>query len=168
MMTFKEQLRKMQNSDPELYESISCAYAKILTESSGNQASHNSSSNDDDTIMQSSTKGVESIMDKIHSMVGVNEKKKEGEKILDTSNDDVDTVKPDEEQTADLMGKSPDESANLSDNAQTALDNLFADSSASDENREETPDDYDPFAEGESELFGDSDQSESQDKSDAV
>lgn len=55
-------------------------------------------------IKQSSTKGVDDLMSKVHSMVGVNENKKEGEEIFDTKDDDVETVQPDPQQQADLFG----------------------------------------------------------------
>ena len=55
-------------------------------------------------ITQTNTKGVNDLMDKVHSMVGVNNNKKEGDEIFDHKDDDIETVKPDPAQQADLFG----------------------------------------------------------------
>lgn len=111
--TFSQQLRYLRRNEPSLYESISKAYRKCLMES--NLAPEMSQTDDEAAetpiekteIKQSNTKGVDDLMSKVHAMVGVNETKKEGEEIFDLHKDDVETVKPDPEQQADLLGQTP-------------------------------------------------------------
>jgi hypothetical protein len=60
---------------------------------------------EENEIKQTSTKGVNDLMSKVHAMVGVNENKKEGEEIFDNKDDDVETVQPDPQQQAELFGQ---------------------------------------------------------------
>lgn len=116
--TFSQQLRYLRRNEPSLYESISKAYRKCLMES--NLAPQMSQTDDEAAetpvekteIKQNSTKGVDDLMSKVHAMVGVNETKKEGDEIFDMKKDDVETVKPDPQQQADLFGEVPDETSN--------------------------------------------------------
>lgn len=114
--SFSQQLRYLKRHEPALYESISKVYRKCLMES--NLAPEMDQTDDEAAetpvekteIKQTSTKGVDDLMSKVHAMVGVNENKKEGEEIFDTSADDVETVKPDPQQQAELFGETaPDE-----------------------------------------------------------
>lgn len=118
LATFSQQLRYLRRNEPSLYESISKAYRKCLMES--NLAPQMSQTDDEAAetpvekteIKQNSTKGVDDLMSKVHAMVGVNETKKEGDEIFDLKKDDVETVKPDPQQQADLFGEVPDETSN--------------------------------------------------------
>jgi len=118
LATFSQQLRYLRRNEPSLYESISKAYRKCLMES--NLAPQMSQTDDEAAetpvekteIKQNSTKGVDDLMSKVHAMVGVNETKKEGDEIFDLKKDDVETVKPDPQQQADLFGEVPDETPN--------------------------------------------------------
>ncbi len=118
LATFSQQLRYLRRNEPSLYESISKAYRKCLMES--NLAPQMSRTDDEAAetpvekteIKQNSTKGVDDLMSKVHAMVGVNETKKEGDEIFDLKKDDVETVKPDPQQQADLFGEVPDETSN--------------------------------------------------------
>lgn len=118
LATFSQQLRYLRRNEPSLYESISKAYRKCLMES--NLAPQMSQTDDEAAetpvekteIKQTSTKGVDDLMSKVHAMVGVNETKKEGDEIFDLKKDDVETVKPDPQQQADLFGEVPDETSN--------------------------------------------------------
>lgn len=148
--TFSQQLRYLKKHEPALYESISKVYRKCLMESDLGPAvaqPDDAAQTDDEAaetpaekteIKQTSTKGVDNLMDKIHDMVGVNDKKKEGEEIFDLKkDDDVETVKPDPQQQADLFGETPpEENTNTSvpaeepltdDLGELDMDNLFTD-----------------------------------------
>lgn len=109
--TFSQQLRYLKRHEPSLYESVSKAYRKCLMES--NLAPDMAQTDDEaaetpveeNEIKQTSTKGVNDLMSKVHAMVGVNENKKEGEEIFDNKDDDVETVQPDPQQQAELFGQ---------------------------------------------------------------
>lgn len=111
--TFSQQLRYLRTHEPALYESISKVYRKCLMES--NLAPDMATPDEEAAktpvekteIKQTNTKGMDSLMDKVHAMVGVNENKKEGEDIFDTKDDDIETVKPDPQQQAELFGETP-------------------------------------------------------------
>ena len=147
--TFSQQLRYLKKHEPALYESISKVYRKCLMESNLGPAvaQHDDAAQTDaeaaetpvekTEVKQTSTKGVDNLMDKIHDMVGVNTKKKEGEEIFDLKkDDDVETVQPDPQQQADLFGETPEENTDTSVPAEEPLpddlgdldmDNLFTD-----------------------------------------
>lgn len=109
--TFSQQLRYLKRHEPSLYESVSKAYRKCLMESNlapdmaqtDNEAAETPV--EENEIKQTSTKGVNDLMSKVHAMVGVNENKKEGEEIFDNKDDDVETVQPDPQQQAELFGQ---------------------------------------------------------------
>lgn len=109
--TFSQQLRYLKRHEPSLYESVSKAYRKCLMES--NLGPEMAKTDDEaaetpveeNEIKQTSTKGVNDLMSKVHSMVGVNENKKEGEEIFDNKDDNVETVQPDPQQQAELFGQ---------------------------------------------------------------
>lgn len=109
--TFSQQLRYLKRHEPSLYESVSKAYRKCLMES--NLAPDMAQTDDEaaetpveeNEIKQTSTKGVNDLMSRVHAMVGVNENKKEGEEIFDNKDDDVETVQPDPQQQAELFGQ---------------------------------------------------------------
>ena len=113
MSTFNQQLRYLKRNEPSLYESISKAYRKCLMESNlapqtpptNNEAAKTEPEKTE--INQTNTKGVNNLMDKVHSMVGVNENKKEGTEIFDNKGDDIETVQPDPQQQAELFGQTP-------------------------------------------------------------
>lgn len=111
--TFSQQLRYLRRNEPSLYESISKAYRKCLMES--NLAPQMNQTDDEaaetpiekDEIKQTNTKGVNDLMSKVHAMVGQNMDKKEGDEIFDLKDKDVETVQPDPQQQADLLGQEP-------------------------------------------------------------
>ena len=89
------------------------------------------------------------------AMVGVNNNKKEGDEIFDHKDDDVETVKPDPAQQADLFGLVPPQADNSVPPQPTAetpaepmveeqedfnLDNLFADEPQTDTPPDQTTD----------------------------
>ncbi len=163
--TFSQQLRYLKRHDPSLYESVSKAYRKCLMES--NLAPDMAQTNgeaaetpvEENEIKQTSTKGVNDLMSKVHAMVGVNENKKEGEEIFDNKDDDVETVQPDPQQQAELFGEAPPQppadngvpEAAPTEEAPTEeqfdypddlnLDNLFGEDTQSDTGAEEPAED---------------------------
>ena len=111
--TFSQQLRYLRRNEPSLYESISKAYRKCLMES--NLAPQMNQTDDEaaetpiekDEIKQTNTKGVNDLMSKVHAMVGQNMDKKEGDEIFDLKDNNIETVQPDPQQQADLLGQEP-------------------------------------------------------------
>lgn len=164
--TFSQQLRYLKRHEPSLYESVSKAYRKCLMESNlapdmvqtDNEAAETPI--EEKEIKQTRTKGVNDLMSKVHSMVGVNENKKEGDEIFDTKDDDVETVQPDPQQQAELVGETPPPSPpadnSVPETATTEeapaedqfdypddlnLDNLFGDDTNSDTTTEDNAED---------------------------
>lgn len=149
--TFTQQLRYIRTHEPSLYEAISKAYRKCLTES--NLAPQMSQPNDEAAktaverteIKQTGTKGVRDLMAKVHAMVGVNENKKEGSDIFDLTEDDTETVQPIPQQQDELFGVSTsegtlDDAESQSDTTdELDLGTLFSDES--DENADIVADD---------------------------
>ena len=111
--TFSQQLRYLRRNEPSLYEAISKEYRKCLMESNLAPQMNQTDAEAAETpiekteIKQNNTKGVDDLMSKVHAMVGVNESKKEGEEIFDLKKDDIETVRPDPQQQAELLGEEP-------------------------------------------------------------
>ena len=159
--TFSQQLRYLRTHEPALYESVSKIYRKCLMESNlapqmdqtDNEAAETPVEKTE--ITQTNTKGVNDLMDKVHSMVGVNSNKKEGDEIFDHKDDNVETVEPDPAQQADLFGQVPPPADNsvppqpteetpaepmVEEQEDFNLDNLFADEPQTDTPPDQTTD----------------------------